>query len=112
MAGHVDLRHDRDETARRMRHDVAVLGLRVKAARSTADLCASANLGETGTGLDLDSPALVIREMQVQPVQLVQRHEVDEALHIASREEVPRYVEHHSAPLVARCIGDASRRQN
>ena len=42
----------------------------------------------------------------MQSVELVQRHDVDEALDVVDREEVPRHVEHRATPLVAWAVGD------
>ena len=47
--------------------------------------------------------------MPVQHVELVQRHPVDEALDVFRRLEMPRRVQHESAPREARRIGDPQR---
>ena len=57
---------------------------------------------------DLDPPALVVREVQVKAVDLVERQQVDVALHLGRAEEVPGDVEHRAPPAEARRIGDAS----
>ena len=59
--------------------------------------------------LDLDPPALVVGQVQVQPVQLVQRQQVDVALDVGDAEEVARDVEHRAAPREARPVADRPR---
>ena len=63
-----------------------------------------------GHDVDLDAPALVVGEVQVQHVELVEREQVDVLLHLVDGEEVARDVEHRAAPGEARMIGDAARR--
>src|SRR5512141_323497 len=46
--------------------------------------------------------------MKVQASHLVQREHVDEALYVLRAKKVTAHVEHHSAPLVSRRVGDVS----
>ena len=91
MAGHFDFRHDGHEARRRIRHDFPHVVLRIEAAvldavvfslgrlRSTvADVMADQRLGAPRADvrqlrilLDLEPPALVIREVPMEPVHLV-----------------------------------------
>ena len=102
VAGQVDLGHDDDTALRRVLDDRRVVALRVRAARPAADRGRAADLRQPRPRLDLDPPALVVGEVQVQPVEAEARDHVDEALHVLDAEEVPRDVEHHAAPLEAR----------
>ena len=45
---------------------------------------------------DLDAPSLVVRQVPVEDVHLVQRQQVERALHLFDREEMARHVEHQS----------------
>jgi hypothetical protein len=101
MARHVDLGYDGDVPAPRVRDELSVLTLRVVAARPTADGGLPAVRRQARPSLDLKAPSLVIREVQVEAVQLVPRHRVDEMLDVGHAEEVPRDVEHCSAPAKA-----------
>ena len=57
--------------------------------------------------MNLQSPSLVIRQVEVQTVELVQRQDIDESAQIRGGEEVPRDVHMHSAPGEAWRILDA-----
>ncbi len=103
---HVDLRHDRDEALVRVRDQVRELFLRVVAARVSADRAFAAVRRQVRPGVDLDAPALVVGEMQVQAIELVVRNQVDVAFHILHAEEVTGHVEHRAAPREARDITD------
>jgi hypothetical protein len=61
--------------------------------------------------VDLDSPALVVGEVELQHVQPVGRGEVDEPQHVVLGQEVPRDVQQHAAPLEARVVLDTHYRQ-
>ena len=58
---------------------------------------------------DLEPPALVVRQVPVQHVELVQRHPVDELPDEFGRLVVPRRIEHQSAPGEARRVVDPQR---
>ena len=59
----------------------------------------------------VDPPALIVREMQVQAIQLVERHQIEVPLHVVDREEMARDIEHRAAPGEPRAIDDAGRRR-
>jgi hypothetical protein len=69
-----------------------------------------ADLGEPRVRVDLDPPALVVGEVQVQHVQPVQGDHVDHLEDEVLRHEVPRDVEHHPAPAEPRRVRDPHRR--
>src|SRR5690242_11951974 len=100
MTWHLDLWNDRDVPARRVRHDVFNLVLRIEAASSRAIrfLAPSADLREIWERLYLDAPALVIGEMPVHHVEFVKRHNVEETLHKFGAEKMAPFVEHHASP--------------
>ena len=106
---HVDLGHDRDVARPRVRDDVGVLLLRVESAAPATDLRQSTDGREVRPRLDLDAPPLIVGEMQVQPIQLVERVQIDEALDVVGPEKVARDVEHRAAPLEARHVDDVRR---
>ena len=110
MAGQIDLRHDGHVPARRVGDDLAVVVLRVVATASAVCLGQAAVLSQARPALDLDAPALVVGEVQVQDVELEQGHVVDVALHVVDAEEVARDVEHRAAVGEARVVGDRRRR--
>src|SRR2546429_9868282 len=51
---------------------------------------------------DLDTPPLVVGQVQVHPVELMERGEIDELLHELLRHEVARYVQGHAPPAEPR----------
>ena len=106
VSWHVDLGHDGDVPRSRVRHDVLVLLLRVVAARVTVDRGAAAEGGQTRPALDLDAPALVVGQVQVQCVDLVLGDLVDVQLDLVRLEEMPRDVEHRPAAGEARVVED------
>lgn len=62
--------------------------------------------------LDLDPPALVVGQVQVQHVELVGGHQVQEAQHVRLRQEVPADVQQHAAPAEPRRVLDVTARQH
>ena len=102
VARHVDLGNDDDVAARRVLDELRVVMLRIEATRTAAHGARAADLREPRPRLDLDPPALVVGEVEVQAVEAEAGDDVDEALHVLDAEEVPRDVEHHAAPLEAR----------
>src|SRR5256885_13529715 len=93
MARHLDRRHDGDEPRLRVRHQLCDVVLRIEAAvrlaveaplggvtvRVPDDRLAPprAYLGEPWILADLDTPPLVVGQVQVQPVELMERGEID-----------------------------------
>lgn len=59
----------------------------------------------------LDTPALVVVEVQVKPVQLVRRQQVDEPQQRRLREEVPGHIEMPAAPGEGGSVVDLGARQ-
>ncbi len=84
--------------------------LGVVPAGPAADLRRAAVGGQARPALDLDPPALVVGQVQVQRIDLVHHDLVDVALHLLRREEVPRHVEHGAAAREARVVHDPPRR--
>src|SRR4029453_6688852 len=77
------------------------------AAWATAHLRASPVRRQVWPRRDLDSPSLIIGEMQGQTIELVRGHEVDVPLHGRRIDEMAGDVEHGAAPDEARGIGNA-----
>src|SRR2546422_10715658 len=71
-----------------------------------------AQRGELGEARDFDSPALVVREMKVQHIELVAGNEVERAQHGGLRMEVPRDVEHEPTVTEAGSVHHANGRQD
>src|SRR2546428_9045988 len=69
-----------------------------------------AQRGELGEARDFDSPALVVREMEMEDIELVAGDEVERAQHGGLRMEVPRDVEHEPAVTEARSVHHANGR--
>ncbi len=69
-----------------------------------------ADLGQAGVALDLDAPALVVGEVEVEDVQLVGGQQVQVAQDVVLGQEVPGDVEHHAAPAEAGFVLDDDRR--
>src|SRR5437773_11776406 len=118
MTGHLDLRYDRYEARLRIPHDLGDLLLGIEAA---VRLPVEPPLGRVGVGApddrlpppraqrgepwvlaDLDTPPLVVGEVQVQPVQLMERDEIDELLHELLGPEVARHDQVHATPAEPR----------
>ena len=60
-------------------------------------LTTASHLGELGIFGNLDAPTLVVGQVPVQTVHFVERHDVEDALHLIFVEEVTSNVEHISA---------------
>src|SRR5690606_24123921 len=112
-------RDDGDVARRRMRDDVTYVLFRVEAAVTprlagfgidvfggggAGGHAPRADLRELRIRVDGDAPALVVREVPVQHVELVQRHPVEHALHGPGRDPVARRVQHQPAPGEARLV--------
>ena len=104
VAGQVDLRHDGDAAHAGIGDQLLQLRLGVEAAdailfgrlRATRPgrQAPAADAGELGVFLDLDAPALIVRQMEVQRVELYARHLVDDRAQRRQRQEVARGVDH------------------
>ncbi len=106
MPGQVDLGHDGDVTGCRIADELLVVLGREKAAVAAADLRRRTAAGELRPARNLQPPALIIGEVQMQVVELERGHTVDDAPDGLRAEEVPRDVEHDSAVRVAWGIHD------
>ncbi len=108
----VDLGHDSHHPLRRVRRKLGQVGERVITAvrrfvvhggllPAEADprpRPVRADLVQRGMAAALDPPALIVGEMQVEPVQLDRREAVDERQQLALGEEVPGHVQVAAAP--------------
>lgn len=65
-----------------------------------------AHFGEPGVALDLDAPALVVGEVEVEDVQFVGGQQIEHAQHAVLGHEMPRHVEHQTTPAEARAVLD------
>src|SRR5690606_33735239 len=65
-----------------------------------------AHLGQPRVALDLQPPPLVVGQVEVEHVELVHGHQVDEAQHPVLGHEVPGDVEHAPPPAEPRPVGD------
>ena len=104
MSGHVDFGHDFHETVPSVGNDLAVFVLRVKAADRATHFAAAAHGGEIRPPLDLDPEALIVGQVEMEPVHLLKRDEIDVALHVVDGEEMARDIEHRPPPGEARMI--------
>jgi hypothetical protein len=109
VSGHFYLGDDRDVSRPRVPNDVLVVLLREKASGSAADLCERSYCGQLRTRVDLNSPALIVGEMEVQDVELVERHDIDVLLDLPHGQEMACDVEHSAAPAKARLVHDSQR---
>ena len=62
--------------------------------------------GEFGKTVNLHAPALVVPQVEVQVVQLVVGHDVQEPLHVLFPGEVPAYIQHDAAVGKVRAVLD------
>jgi len=126
VAGHLDLGHDGDMARRGVSDDLAdlVLGVEPAVGRGLAGLLGLAgvpvlvlpvdppgpDLGQPGIFLDLDAPALVVRQVPMEGVQLVRGQDVDPAQDELLGEEVAGAVEKGPPPGESRLVLDADAR--
>ena len=108
MPGHVDLGDDRDESIGGVGHEIRVLLLREEPADAAADFPAAAARRQLRPRLDLDAPALVVGEMQMQPIELIECQQIDVPLDVFYPEEMARDVEHRATPREAGTIDDVN----
>jgi hypothetical protein len=125
VAGAVDFGHDGDEPRGGVRHDLSDVLLRVVAAVPHPVVLAGglpgvsdqgggpprSDLDQPRVALNLQPPALVVGEVQVQDVELVQREQVDEAQHELLGHEVSCHVEHRAAPAEPGGVGNLEVRE-
>src|SRR5437773_11566345 len=72
----------------------------------------SAQRGELGEARNLDPPALVVREMEMEDIELVAGDEVERAQHGGLRMEVAGDVEHEPAVTEAGSVHHSDGRQD
>ena len=70
----------------------------------------ASHLGEFGIFGNLDAPTLVVGQVPVQTIHLVERHDVENALHLVLVEEVTSNVEHISTIRQQRFVFDVKHR--
>ena len=107
MSWEVDFRNDGDMTVSGIFYQVFELFLGVKSAvtygverHGLADKrtrAPSTDFSEIRVFFYLDSPALVVGKVEVEAVEVMQRHRVDVNLHRVDGEEVTAHVEMHPA---------------
>ena len=131
VARHLDFRNHLDMPRRCVAHDLDVVGSRKEpTAKRPPDLRTRAKRGlqehlgvervatsrahrrQLRQTCDLDTPALVIREVHVEDVELVARHQVERAQHRGLRMEVACDVEHETAVAESGRVHDAHRWQD
>ena len=125
MSGHFYFGDDGDEAVGSILHDFPDLVLRVVAACGfpveaagiiivrMAYLClrtVRADFRQAGIFLDLDAPALVVREVEVEDIHLVGSHQVDELQHFLLGQEVAPDVHHGPSVGEAGRVFDADSR--
>jgi hypothetical protein len=109
---HVDLGHDGDEARGGVPDQVAILRLGEEAAADAVHAGAGRgpDRGEPRPAVDLDAPALVVGEMQVQVVDLEAADLVDVPLDLVRGVEVPGEVQHRAAVGEPRVVHDGAAR--
>lgn len=115
MAGHIDFGDDFDVMLCGVAHDVLELGFGVDAA--VGDLVAVGARAFRGDGFEFgvagdgEAPALVVGEVDVEFVEFVRRHRVDERFDVLGFPEMAGGVDHHAAPAEAWVILDGQARE-
>ena len=112
MAWELDLGNDGDEAVRGILDDLLDLLLSIVATilLTIALDTLGADTGQARVLLDLDAPALILREVPVQTVDLEHAQEVDVLLHVLDGEEVTADVDQGTAVLEAGLVLDGDRR--
>ena len=100
VAGQVQFGDDADAAVGRCRHQSAQLFAAV-----------ALGAGQLGVGATLEAEALVVGQVQVQHVELAQRHRVQRGEQGVQAEEAPGGIQHQAAPRKARCVLNVSKRQ-
>ena len=111
VAGHLDLRNDGDIAFFGVSDEIAHFLLGVIASGAAVSIGESrAHCGQFRVPLDFQPPALVIRQVQVENVQFVQRHAIDTALDIVQGQKGTATIQHQTPPGEARAVPDAHAR--
>ena len=95
VTGDVDLRHDANGPVGSVVDKIAEFGGRI-----------GLDTREFRVARGAEAKSLVVSEVQVQDVQLVERHHVECASERIQRDEMPNRIDHHGAPGVARRIAN------
>ena len=115
VSGHVYLRHDLDKPLRGIVHDLLDLRLGVIAADGFAvaarPLALATYLVQLGHGVYAQTEALVVADVEVEIIELEERHGVDELLHRIHAEKVAAHVDHSRTVGVARFVVHRTRGQ-
>ncbi len=121
MPGHFNLRHDGDVPAAGIGHDLANVILRIVPAISSVRavgwaglrvqaepriLSPGPDLRQARILLDLDAPPLVVRQVQVQRIDLLCGQNLQQLLDLLLGEEMARHIEQQPAPLEPRPVLD------
>ncbi len=124
MAGQLDLRHDGDAAHGGVGDDLAqvVLGVVAAVGCAVVRVCGAGGKAETGIGavctdfgqlgecFDLDAPALIVGQVQVQPIEVMHCQQVNEAQDRLLGSKVAHDIEHTAAPAKARGVFDGAAR--
>ncbi len=111
MSGKLDLRNDFHSSHRGIFHNLPYILVCIESAftlRSLAGPCA--DLGQTWIFLALQTPSAVVDKMELQFVELIHSHHVNEFLDIILVIIISCGIKHHAAPRVGRSIGDSNSR--
>ena len=119
MRRHIDFRHDHDKPLRSVGDDFLDLLLCIEAGRvglalepfafPAVNLCIfalGANLRQQRVFFDFNAPALIVRQVPVEHVELMHRHEIEITLDVVHAPEVAALIEHHAAPAKAGLVFD------
>ena len=119
MARHLNFRNHGNLPLRAEGDDLTDLFLCIKAAvRPRLPIAAKVGTGphrselrQLGESVDLDAPALIVRQVPVEAVELHACGSLDESLQIGDREKVTHAVEHEAAVRKHRSVHDFTQRQ-
>ena len=107
MAGHLDLGHDHDVPLGGILDDLAHVGGR-EILRLPVDQ--RADLRQLGIGGDFQPPSFIVRQMQLEDVELVGGHLVDDLEQRLLAEEVTAHIDQQAAPAEAGRVADLDAR--
>ena len=121
VAGKIDLGHDHDaELAARARpirgsrrpcssHRSAAAGEPSNGGIGKPVATPGADGGQVGVAVDRHPPRLVVGEVEVEPIELAPRRQIDDPLDVGRREELAGEIDVQPAPLVRRPVDDPHR---
>ena len=115
VPGQVDLGDDDDAPRRGPLDPAGDLGAGVRAAerrRARAEqrrdrqavAAPGADVGQGGEGFDGDAPGLIVRQVQMQPVEAAPRRDVDQPVDVGGREELASEVDVEAPPVPCRRV--------